>query len=115
MKVALIFELSMVHICILDIFFNEVSYLYLRDLSSHYIRLSLGETTRCRSLTRSTPQGGSYLHLSGTLFFSLLGGLGRMPGIKPKGYAYDGMFLIQGISPDIPIDLAQPAINLAAQ
>ena len=38
-----------------------------------------------------------------------------MPGIKPMGYADDGMFLIQGMSPDILIDLAQPAIDLAVQ
>ena len=37
------------------------------------------------------------------------------PGIKPMGYADDGMFLIQGISPDILNDLAQPAINWAVQ
>ena len=38
-----------------------------------------------------------------------------IPGIKPKGYADDGMFLVAGKGPDIMVDLAQPAINLAIQ
>ena len=38
-----------------------------------------------------------------------------MPNIKSTGYADDRIFLIQGISLDIHIELAQPAINLEVQ
>ena len=87
---------------------------YGQYLSSRYVEISMGETTRCRSLSRGTPQGGIPL-VWNIVFDSLLDGLEGMPGTKPMGHAYDGMFLIQEISPDILIDLAQPAINWAVQ
>ena len=47
------------------------------------------------------------------MFYSLLRRLKEFPGIQPRGYADDGMFLISGICPNTIMDLAQPAINVA--
>ena len=85
-------------------------------LATSFVQALLGETTRCRSLTRGTPQGGILSPLVWNIVFdSLLDGLERIPGIRPKGYADDGMFLITGKDPDILVNLAQPAIDVAVQ
>ena len=49
------------------------------------------------------------------VFDSLLEGLAAIPGIKPLGYADDGMFLVTGICPQTLLDLAQPAIDMAVE
>ena len=85
-------------------------------LTTRFVQASLGKTTRCRSLTRGTPQGGILSPLVWNIVFdSLLDGLERIPGVRPKGYADDGMFLITGKDPDILVNLAQPAIDVAVQ
>ena len=85
-------------------------------LTTRFVQASLGETTRCRSLTRGTPQGGILSPLVwNTVFDSLLDGLERIPSVRPKGYADDRMFLITGKDPDILVNLAQPAIDVAVQ
>ena len=38
-----------------------------------------------------------------------------LPGVKPVGYADDGMFLITGKCQNTLLDLAQPAIDMAVQ
>ena len=61
---------------------------YEHYLSSCCVEISIGETTRCRSLSRGTPQGGILSPLVWNIVFdSLLDGLEGMPGIKPMGYA----------------------------
>ena len=84
---------------------------YLRNRTA---RLDLGDSHRERFLTRGTPQGGILSPLVWNLVFDgLLGELGEIPGVHPRGYADDGMFLISGICPDTLVDLAQPAIDTA--
>ena len=54
-------------------------------LATCFVQVSLGKTTRCRSLTRGTPQGGILSPLVWNIVFdSLLDGLERIPGVKPK-------------------------------
>ena len=85
-------------------------------LSNRFVQVSLGTLSRCRSLTRGTPQGGILSPLVWNIVFdSLLDRLEGMPGIKPMGYADDGMFLVTGICQQTLMDLAQPAINTAVK
>ena len=85
-------------------------------LTNRFVQVSLGNTSRCRSLTRGTPQGGILSPLVWNIVFdSLLDKLAGIPGVKPTGYADDGMFLVTGICPKILLDLAQPAINMAVE
>ena len=65
-------------------------------------------------MTRGTPQGGILSPLVWNIVFdSLLERLTEVPGIKPMGYADDGMFLVTGICPQTLLDLAQPVIDMA--
>ena len=82
-------------------------------LKNRTATISLGNTTRTRALVRGTPQGGILSPLVWNIVFdSLLESL-RLPGIHPRGYADDGMFLVSGPCPETLVDLAQPAINKA--
>ena len=85
-------------------------------LSTRRVKVTLGKAVRERTLTKGTPQGGILSPLMWNIVFdSLLETLERIPGIKPRGYADDGMFLISGICPNTLIDLAQPAIDCAIE
>ena len=85
-------------------------------LSTRRVKITLGKAVRERALTRGTPQGGILSPLMWNIVFdSLLETLEKIPGIKPRGYADDGMFLISGICPNTLIDLAQPAIDCAIE
>ena len=83
-------------------------------MTTRFVQIFLGKTTRCQSLTRGTPQGRILPPLIwNTVFNSLLDGIEGVPGINPKGYADDGMFLVIGKDPDIQVHFVQPSINLA--
>ena len=85
-------------------------------LSTRRVKVTLGNAVRERALAKGTPQGGILSSLMWNIVFdSLLETLEKIPGIKPRGYADDGMFLISGICPNTLVDLAQPAIDCAIE
>ena len=85
-------------------------------LTNRSVKITLGSSASERSLVRGTPQGGILSPLVWNIVFdSLLELLERFQGVNPRGYADDGMFLISGISPEVLIDLAQPAVNQAVE
>ena len=89
---------------------------YGQYLSTRFVQVSLGKVTRCRSLTRGTPQGGILSPLVWNIVFDgLLGVLAGVPGVRPVGYADDGMFLVTGICPNTIFNKAQSAINKAVE